>query len=66
MSFQIALNFEDGVTRFIECRPNEIVADASYRHGSTSRSTAATVPAAPARRSASPARTTAATTSRRR
>ena len=31
MSFQIALNFEDGVTRFIECRPNEVVADASYR-----------------------------------
>ena len=29
--FQIALNFEDGVTRFIECRPNEVVADASYR-----------------------------------
>ena len=31
MTFQIALNFEDGVTRFIECRPNEIVSDASYR-----------------------------------
>ena len=31
MSYQIALNFEDGVTRFIECRPNEVVADASYR-----------------------------------
>ena len=31
MSYQIALNFEDGVTRFIECRPNETVADASYR-----------------------------------
>ncbi len=31
MSYQIALNFEDGVTRFIECRPNEAVADASYR-----------------------------------
>ena len=31
MSYQIALNFEDGVTRFIECRPNEIVSDASYR-----------------------------------
>ena len=31
MSFQIALNFEDGVTRFIQCRPNEIVSDASYR-----------------------------------
>ncbi len=31
MTYQIALNFEDGVTRFIECRPNELVADASYR-----------------------------------
>jgi len=31
MSYQIALTFEDGVTRFIECRPNEVVADASYR-----------------------------------
>ena len=31
MSFQIALNFEDGVTRFIECKPNEVVSDASYR-----------------------------------
>ena len=29
--YQIALTFEDGVTRFIECRPNEVVADASYR-----------------------------------
>ena len=31
MSHQIALTFEDGVTRFIECRDNETVADASYR-----------------------------------
>lgn len=31
MAYQIALNFEDGVTRFIECKPNEVVADASYR-----------------------------------
>ena len=31
MSFQIALSFEDGVTRFIECKPDESVADASYR-----------------------------------
>ncbi|AWN52976.1 benzoate 1,2-dioxygenase electron transfer component BenC [Methylobacterium sp. 17Sr1-1] len=30
---QIALNFEDGVTRFIACRPGETVADASYRLG---------------------------------
>lgn len=31
MSFQIALTFEDGVTRFIEGRDGETVADASYR-----------------------------------
>ena len=31
MSFQVALTFEDGVTRFIENRDGEIVADASYR-----------------------------------
>ena len=31
MSHQIALTFEDGVTRFIECRDEETVADASYR-----------------------------------
>ena len=33
MSFQIALNFEDGVTRFIETSPGETVADAAYRQG---------------------------------
>lgn len=33
MSFQIALSFEDGVTRFVDCRPGETVADASYRMG---------------------------------
>jgi benzoate/toluate 1,2-dioxygenase reductase subunit len=33
MSHSIALNFEDGVTRFIECRPDETIADASYRIG---------------------------------
>jgi NAD(P)H-flavin reductase/ferredoxin len=31
MSYQIALNFEDGVTRFIECGEDELVSDASYR-----------------------------------
>ena len=31
MSYQIALTFEDGVTRFIDNREGEIVADASYR-----------------------------------
>ena len=33
MSFQIALNFEDGVTRFIEATGQETVADAAYRQG---------------------------------
>ena len=33
MSFQIALNFEDGVTRFIEATGHETVADAAYRQG---------------------------------
>ena len=33
MAHSIALNFEDGVTRFIECRPDETIADASFRLG---------------------------------
>ena len=33
MAHRIALNFEDGVTRFIEARPDELVADAAYRAG---------------------------------
>ncbi|WP_430445352.1 MAG: benzoate 1,2-dioxygenase electron transfer component BenC [Pseudomonas piscis] len=33
MSHQIALNFEDGVTRFITAHANETVADAAYRQG---------------------------------
>ncbi|MFV3381079.1 benzoate 1,2-dioxygenase electron transfer component BenC [Pseudomonas sp. NY15354] len=33
MSFQIALNFEDGVTRFIQADGHESVADAAYRQG---------------------------------
>lgn len=32
MSYQIALNFEDGVTRFIECNDGEKVLDAAFRH----------------------------------
>ncbi|MFI9820493.1 benzoate 1,2-dioxygenase electron transfer component BenC [Streptomyces sp. NPDC052013] len=31
MSFHVALNFEDGITRFVECRPDETVAEASYK-----------------------------------
>lgn len=33
MTYKIALNFEDGVTRFIECKSHETVADAAYRQG---------------------------------
>ncbi|HSK39463.1 MAG TPA: benzoate 1,2-dioxygenase electron transfer component BenC [Arenibaculum sp.] len=33
MSFKIALNFEDGITRFIDSDPGERVADAAYRQG---------------------------------
>jgi len=33
MGHTVALNFEDGVTRFIDCTANESVADASYRVG---------------------------------
>lgn len=33
MTHQIALQFEDGVTRFIDAKANETVADAAYRQG---------------------------------
>jgi benzoate/toluate 1,2-dioxygenase reductase component len=33
MTHSIALNFEDGVTRFITCGPDDTVADASFRAG---------------------------------
>src|SRR3954466_12790550 len=33
MSYNIALNFEDGVTRFIQSNAGETVADAAYRQG---------------------------------
>ena len=33
MGHKVALNFEDGFTRFVDCRPGETVADASYRVG---------------------------------
>ena len=32
MTYRIALNFEDGETRFIACNPGEKVLDAAYRH----------------------------------
>jgi benzoate/toluate 1,2-dioxygenase reductase subunit len=31
VTYSVALSFEDGVTRFITCRDNQTVADASYR-----------------------------------
>ena len=31
MTFNIALNFEDGITRFIQCNAGEKVLDAAYR-----------------------------------
>ena len=31
MTFHIALQFEDGVSRIIPCEPSELVADAAYR-----------------------------------
>lgn len=31
MTFNIALNFEDGITRFIQCYAGEKVLDAAYR-----------------------------------
>ena len=31
MTYNIALQFEDGVTRFIHCKPGEKVSDAAYR-----------------------------------
>ena len=33
MAHTVALNFEDGVTRFVDCSESESVADASYRVG---------------------------------
>src|SRR3954464_15654900 len=33
MSYNIALNFEDGITRFIQSNAGETVADAAYRQG---------------------------------
>jgi benzoate/toluate 1,2-dioxygenase reductase subunit len=32
MTFRIALNFEDGVTRFIDCRAGEKITDAAFRN----------------------------------
>lgn len=32
MCYTIALNFEDGVTRFVDCKPGEKVLDAAFRN----------------------------------
>ena len=32
MCYRIALNFEDGVTRFVDCKPGEKVLDAAFRN----------------------------------
>lgn len=32
MCYRIALNFEDGITRFVDCRPGEKVLDAAFRN----------------------------------
>jgi benzoate/toluate 1,2-dioxygenase reductase subunit len=33
VSYKIALNFEDGITRFIDATESESIADAAYRQG---------------------------------
>lgn len=48
MTHHIALNFEDGVTRFVAANAGETVADAAYRQGINIPWTVATAPAAPA------------------
>ncbi len=65
MAHSIALNFEDGVTRFIAFGPDETIADASYRAG-IKRSTAAMASAAHASAASKPASATGAATSRTR
>lgn len=52
MTFNIALNFEDGITRFIQCHAGEKVLDAAYRQKVNlpmDCSTAFAVPAMPLR-----------------
>jgi hypothetical protein len=63
MTYNIALQFEDGVTRTIPCEADELVSEAAYGPRSTFRSTAATAPAAPASATAKAAPTRRATTS---
>lgn len=58
MTHQIALNFEDGVTRFVAANAGETVADAAYRQGINIPWIAATAPAAPANASPRPGATT--------
>ena len=62
MSHKIALNFEDGVTRFIDANLGETVADAAYRQGINIPLDCPMAPAAPASASPKPASTTSVTT----
>jgi len=48
ITHKIALNFEDGMTRFIECETIETVADALIVRGSIYRLTVGMAPAVPA------------------
>ena len=64
MPFNIALQFEDGVTRVIPCDANELVSEAAYRAKINIPSTVATAPAAPASATAKAAPTPKVFTSR--
>lgn len=48
MAYNIALQFEDGVTRMIKCEPHELVCDAAYKVKINIRWIAVTAPVAPA------------------
>ncbi len=63
MTHKIALNFEDGVTRFIQARAGELVADAAYREGVNIPMDCRDGPAAPASAAASGATIRSAATS---
>ena len=66
MTYKIALNFEDGVTRFIDCKPSETVADAAYRQRINVPIDCRDGPAGPASAPANPAASALANTSRMR
>ena len=62
MTYAIALNFEDGVTRFIDCKVGEKVLDAAFRQRINLPMDARMASAAPANAAVKPAPTTWATT----